>query len=694
MNDNRSTVKVRLKNILQGNIDYSCFFDCISRANKWINNGYLFLRAYLLYILEQNEITLIPISIWILKWLYINQIIFITVPIKNWNRYKKKIGEPQINKKFINCVFKTLLDETLIKGGRKNENESKNIKKPILEFLKIYMLGTGFKKINGNKIGKIIESECSNIYTEIINNITLHFEKYINKLVEAKLVKQYKSINDTYKDDNDILRNKLDELKHLKEEMINDLIYKTNKCTKYENWINKYHKYIPTTYIYNDNLTDVERNTFKYLKCMYNFNKYIQKKELKGYQIIPLRTSCYNRYIKIDTTSLVKIFSNNQSRDKSLTGNIDKQKEFWRTYFKLYKNNNECIYKLKNCSFNYEIATDGFACSLNFIKNDKISIKEKKKQNLRDARINVFNKKMNDNEKIKHNEEKIKKDLDKKDQRNKESKEKMKKLREEYKIKSKYEQEKIKLEKQEKVEFPYIETLIKNNIFGEKIRKEYENGNVIFIDPGKRCPLYIMSSKGIIHIPKKKSKRNNFGISTWKNRKFMNYTNNTRMKFTKRKKHLQLIDNWKKKSPIKLAVRDNRYNKLQFLMKTLKQIEEELSKYSAKSCSLKEFLKYVKLKFQHYNKAEQYDTTYIQKLKWFSYVNKCKHEDKLISTIKNEFGENVIIIIGDWSDSGKLKFISTPNIGLKRKLKKHFKVYLINEYLKIKTILILFLFIE
>ena len=429
MNDNRKTVKVRLKNILKQNIDYSQFFDCIIRANDWINNGYLFLRAYLLYTIEQLEIN-------------------------------KKINEPVINKKFIENVFKTLVDKSLVKGGRKDENESTNIKKPILDFLKIYMLKTGFKKINANKIGKIIENECGNVYTEIINNIKLHFEKYIKRLTEAKLSKKYKNIIKTYENDDIMLKNKLDELKHLKDAIIDDLICKTEKCTIFKNWINKYQKFIPITYTNNENSIDVERNTFKYIRCMYYFNKYIQKKQLKGYQMIPLRTSCYNKYVKIDTTSLIKIFSDNQLRDKYLVGDIIKQKEFWGTYFKLYKDDNKCIYNLKNCSFNYEIATDGYACSLNFIKNDNISIKEKKKQNLRNARNNTFNKKMTNDEKIKYNEEKFTKELNEKDQKKKKEKELIKKMKEEYKKMSKYEQDKIKLEKQERVEFPHIEMLI------------------------------------------------------------------------------------------------------------------------------------------------------------------------------------------------------------------------------------------
>ena len=49
--------------------------------------------------------------------------------------------------------------------------------------------------------------------------------------------------------------------------------------------------------------------------------------------------------------------------------------------------------------------------------------------------------------------------------------------------------------------------------------------------------------------------------------------------------------------------------------------------------------------------------------------------------IENKFGKDSIIIMGDWSIGKQMRnFISTPNIGLKRKLKENFRVYNIDEY--------------
>jgi hypothetical protein len=52
----------------------------------------------------------------------------------------------------------------------------------------------------------------------------------------------------------------------------------------------------------------------------------------------------------------------------------------------------------------------------------------------------------------------------------------------------------------------------------------------------------------------------------------------------------------------------------------------------------------------------------------------------MINSIKKKYGKYITIIIGDWNEFGKIKYMSTPGIGLKRKLAQKFKVYLIDEF--------------
>ena len=53
----------------------------------------------------------------------------------------------------------------------------------------------------------------------------------------------------------------------------------------------------------------------------------------------------------------------------------------------------------------------------------------------------------------------------------------------------------------------------------------------------------------------------------------------------------------------------------------------------------------------------------------------------MLNKIERTYGKESIIIIGDWCIEKQMKnFISTPTIGLKRKLIERFKVYNIDEY--------------
>jgi hypothetical protein len=51
-----------------------------------------------------------------------------------------------------------------------------------------------------------------------------------------------------------------------------------------------------------------------------------------------------------------------------------------------------------------------------------------------------------------------------------------------------------------------------------------------------------------------------------------------------------------------------------------------------------------------------------------------------VEEIKSFAGEDATLIIGDWGGKGKISYISTPNIGFQRRLKRDFKVLHIDEY--------------
>lgn len=56
-------------------------------------------------------------------------------------------------------------------------------------------------------------------------------------------------------------------------------------------------------------------------------------------------------------------------------------------------------------------------------------------------------------------------------------------------------------------------------------------------------------------------------------------------------------------------------------------------------------------------------------------------DDNMLNLIEKRYGKDTKIIMGDWCISKQMRnFISTPNIGIKRKLKERFDVYNIDEF--------------
>jgi hypothetical protein len=103
---------------------------------------------------------------------------------------------------------------------------------------------------------------------------------------------------------------------------------------------------------------------------------------------------------------------------------------------------------------------------------------------------------------------------------------------------------------------------------------------------------------------------------------------------------------------------------------------------NSKSVNFAKFKEYIKNK----NKVNielftKYNDVKFRKYKWYAYINKKRTEDNLINEIKMTFGKDSIVVLGDWFIGKQMRnFISTPNLGLKRKLNEHFKVYSIDEF--------------
>lgn len=202
----------------------------------------------------------------------------------------------------------------------------------------------------------------------------------------------------------------------------------------------------------------------------------------------------------------------------------------------------------------------------------------------------------------------------------------------------------------------------KNNMYIDEIDNDrlkiLNNLNWVVIDPGKNTILNMMSKNKILTLKHKNNKSKKRMINI-----MFKYTNKQRLFETKRLLYSKKIEKIKNENG-------------------LKKIEKILSKYSTKTCIFNNFIKYAKKinKYISLIKHKYNEKKEIYKINRNSYINKKRSNAKLINKIKKKFGEDVVLIYGDWSNKMSIKKISTPNNEIKKLLNDNFIVLDIDEY--------------
>ena len=283
------------------------------------------------------------------------------------------------------------------------------------------------------------------------------------------------------------------------------------------------------------------------------------------------------------------------------------------------------------------------AISIQLLKKCYVEKEQTKKSNMKNAKA-VMKDKCKDM--TQEQKDKYKKDLEKKKKEDEEkiklkNKEKSDNAKKEFKNLSKEEQAKIKeeIKKKKHVEFPYLEELTDSEI------EELKKANKVYVNPGKRKLLYMMDDNGKIFV----------------------YSNRQHVKKTKRLKYQKLLENYKETE--KIAEKEN-----------------ELKDFNSKTCNYEKFKEYIKNKNRVNGELmKKYENERFRKYKWYSFINRKKAESKLINTIKKVFKRQdkalPTLIYGDWSIGQQMRnYMSTPNIGLKRRLVEYFRIYSIDEF--------------
>ena len=253
------TIKTKFTEIKKLDINYDKMYLAIININKIVTIGCMFIKLFIIGILEKNQ-----------------------------------YYEPKIDREFIKKSFDVLIEKTKEKKYKNFDNVAE-----LQEYYEQIKDTLNIGQINTKNMSYILSTEYDSLYTEITNNIIQHFGKHVHKYVKYQFTVEYENakINKTLKEHHEQI-----------DKIINDLFNGTRtSLPKYHNWINIHRQIIiPTSYKNSNISSDAIRNTFSYLKCMYNINKFLQNQQVKSYQIFPLRTKCYDSYITINTGALTQ----------------------------------------------------------------------------------------------------------------------------------------------------------------------------------------------------------------------------------------------------------------------------------------------------------------------------------------------------------------------------------------------------
>ena len=277
---------------------------------------------------------------------------------------------PKIDTKFIMAIFKTITIRDSTKGKPPSE-ETKQLMIELDEFYNKYYKQCIIENdiMNYTKLNYIMAYEAIDIIKNIKNNITEHFQDYVNKFVNQSfevnfLIQDINNLGfdtETTKIKNSIFA----DLRKVKNDLLKiDDDFESDEM--FHKWIKTHKPFILRKNKLSKNSIDYDlcANPLDYIKSLFYMNVELEKinqqrikeekDQFKLFQVIPQRTSIKPNYICIDTSGLINLVIEENSIE--YLSNVEKyQKELWNKNFKISQKE----FKRKNYQFNYMIKTDG-----------------------------------------------------------------------------------------------------------------------------------------------------------------------------------------------------------------------------------------------------------------------------------------------------------------------------------------------
>ena len=512
--------------------------------------------------------------------------------------------------------------------------------------------------------------ESVKIVTSISNHIETHYENYINRFVNRyfkthhqQLLNNFKKTCNTeeYKKCKQELWSTLSDVKSI---LLGETL-ETRLEPNYTEFITQHKPHLVDTTIYS--IKD-EHHRGKYQKSLIYISSHMTSKRMT---IIPARKAT-PAYVSIDTAILASLI---QIKVPSI------KESLWIEHF----NTNHKAFKQKNYIFDTIIDTDGYGISVHLINEDDVEKKNMKKQSACNARkeTSVMKKKLSKEDYGQWKDVKnIQKALDKKQIQEQAKKDRQKQVKEKNKKDSTLVQTKVKTTKKSPntvdqigelnipstysismepvsistrcCKFPYFNDPLKG------IHTIYKNPPKVFgiNDPGRRDPICIINQD-------------------------FNYKDGRKETIQYSARQIQ-----HERGDIKRRIQ------LRAWESQVGIHHGKLSETSKKAIKLSDYTNYLKLKVQSFN--DFIDTYYkdntSRSLRWKAYMNNHIHMTNMCKDICKTITKNENIppckdnrppiLYGDWSRIGRKSKGVPPvrSVGMLRKLKEFFHVFLIDEY--------------
>jgi hypothetical protein len=344
------SIKTSLKSVLKHpEINTKILNDAVVRANKMVIHTLQFLKLYLLYYYEKNNSTL-----------------------------------PVINEELINNSMKVVCGEKTEKRGKPAKNETIEMKNMLTTFYNDHYLPlTQNDPINYTGLNTVMDYLKEDIMTMYENNIQLHYVEYVERYVNVvwkknMIVEKIRKMYKTKKERETKIRILCNELRKIKNDLLNVVNIKYTSKSYYHNWVTEQKQNIlpnKTNYEKDSIYYDLKCSPIDYFPCMIFMMKYVEDEEESVNNVFPLRSQISPKYIRLDTTTLVNLLLRKEHGTKSFyktKGELKKnQDKIWKFFFRTERK----AFHKKGFSFHHMVSTDGIGLSILLLRDDLVGKK-------------------------------------------------------------------------------------------------------------------------------------------------------------------------------------------------------------------------------------------------------------------------------------------------------------------------------